>query len=296
MAPALVRDEAGVSTFWSLVGVVLLVAVILGVYYGYAVPRFGTSPVRASPGDEVQLRYIGRFEDTGLVFDTNIESIARDNATYPKAASFNAYGPWNVYEFKLGDPTDDQRPVPGFEQGIYNMAVGETRTIVVTPETGYGPANPALVQVKPIVESVVVRKVMNVAEFINYYGFDPVSGTNITDPFWGWNVFVQIASNIITTTNSPVPGEIVRPYDLWDAEVVGIDDAANDGEGVIEVRHRLDASMAHVVGQRDAEGQVTFVVTDVDLEAGTYILDFNREVVGRNLVFTVTMVDIIRLF
>ena len=296
MAYPLRRDDTGVSTFWSLVGVILLIAAILGVYYGYVAPSFGAPPLRALTGDSVQVNYVGTFEDTGLVFDTSLESIARDNATYPKAASFTFRAQWTTYNFRLGDPTDAQRPVPGFERGIYNMAMGETRTIVVPPELGYGPSNPALVQVKPILESVPVRLTMNETEFLIRYQTQAVSGMNVTDPFWKWNAFVGIAGGIVTVTNSPVPGQIVRPYGLWDAQVVSIDDAANEGEGVVFVRHLLDPSMAHRVAQKTSDGQVTFILTNVDPEAGTYTLDSNREVVGRTLLFTVTMVNIGRLF
>jgi len=296
MARRLVRDDTGVSTFWSLVGVLLLVAVILGVYYAYIVPRFGTPPLRAAPGDDVQVNYIGAFEETALVFDTSLESVARDNATYPKAVTFNFRSSWSTYNFRLGDPTDAQRPVPGFERGIYNMADGETRTIVVPPELGYGSANPALIDVNPLLESVPVRLTMNNTEFLVRYQTQAFSGMNVTDPFWRWNAFVSVSGNIITVTNSPDPGQIVRPYGLWDAQIVSIDDAANSGEGIILVRHLLDPSMANHVAQKSSDGQVMFILTDVDPEAGSYTLDYNREVVGRTLIFTVTMVHIGRLF
>jgi len=80
------------------------------------------------------------------------------------------------------------------------------------------------------------------------------------------------------------------------AQIVSIDDAANTGEGIILVRHLLDPSMANHVAQKSSDGQVMFILTDVDPEAGSYTLDYNREVVGRTLIFTVTMVHIGRLF
>jgi FKBP-type peptidyl-prolyl cis-trans isomerase 2 len=296
MARPLLHDDRGVSTFWSFVGVLVLVAAILGVYYGYVAPRFGTPPIHALAGDSVQVDYVGTFEDTGFVFDTSLESVARDNATYPKAVSFTFRSQWSTYNFRLGDPTDAQRPVPGFERGIYNMAVGETRTIVVPPELGYGPSDAALIQVKPIAESVPVRLTMNETEFLIRYQTQAVSGINVTDPFWKWSAFVSVAGGIVTVTNSPYPGQLLRPYGLWDAQVVSIDDGANDGEGLILVRHLLDPSMARRIGEKSSDGQVTFILSDVDLEAGTYTLDANREVVGRTLLFTVTMVNIGRLF
>ena len=52
----------------------------------------------------------------------------------------------------------------------------------------------------------------------------------------------------------------------------------------------LDASTVDRVGQRSAGGAVVFTVTAVDLNAGTYTLNFNSPVKGRTLIFHVTMV------
>src|SRR5947199_184586 len=170
MARSLRRDDRGVSTLWSFLGVVVLVAAILGVYYGYVVPKFGTSQTAA------------------------------------------------------------------------------------------------------------------------------ISGTNVTDPFWGWTATVSVAGTIVTVTNSPIPGQLVRPYGAWDAQVVSIDDAANAGVGAILVRHLLTPAMVDRVGQKKAGGTVVFVVTSVDTDAGTYTLNYNTPTKGRTLIFQVTMLSISRLY
>src|SRR5438093_6772355 len=85
MARSLRRDDDGVSTLWSFVGVVILVVAILGVYYGYVVPKLAAPPLRAQGGDQVQVDYVGTFVENGLVFDTSLQSIARDKAAFSKA-------------------------------------------------------------------------------------------------------------------------------------------------------------------------------------------------------------------
>ena len=42
MVRPLVRDDAGVSTLWSFIGVLILIIAIVGVYYGFVVPKFGS--------------------------------------------------------------------------------------------------------------------------------------------------------------------------------------------------------------------------------------------------------------
>src|SRR5881296_1265097 len=290
MARCLARDEEGVSTLWSFVGVLILVVAILGVYYGYVVPKFAAPPVRAQTGDQVQVNYIGTFAENGLVFDTSLPSIAQDNASYPKAFMFAWRESWSPLPVTIGSGG----VVSGFDTGIQGLAIGDSKTIVVPPALGYGPADPTKIFVKPLVESVPVRLTMDLSTFVAKYQAAAVSGTNVTDPFWGWPATVSVAGTIVTVTNSPIPGQLVRPYGGWDAQVVSIDDAANRGQGVISVHHLLTPAMVDRVGQKDAGGTVVFVVTAVDPVAGTYTLNYNTPTKGRTLVFQVTMRSITR--
>ena len=164
------------------------------------------------------------------------------------------------------------------------------------PALGYGLADPTKIFIKPLLESVPVRVTMDAASFATKYQATPASGTNVTDPFWGWTATVSVAGTIVTVTNSPIPGQLVRPYGAWDAQVVSIDDAANNGEGVILVHHLLTSAQVDRVGQKSTGGSVVFVVTGVDTVAGTYTVNYNTPTKGRTLVFQVTMVSISRLY
>ncbi|MGI0147971.1 MAG: FKBP-type peptidyl-prolyl cis-trans isomerase [Thermoplasmata archaeon] len=291
MARPLVRDEEGLSTLWSFVGVLILILAILGVYFGYVVPKFPPPPLRALAGDTVQVDYIGTFQND-LVFDTSLESVATDNASYPKALTFSWRSSWDPLPFTIGTGS----VVPGFDLGVQGLAEGEAKTVVVPPDQGYGLADPTKVFIKPLLESVPVRLTMNASGFAAVYHTDAVGGSNVTDPLWGWTATVGVAGSIVTVTNSPSPGEIVRPHGLWDARVLSIDDGADGGIGRIQVQHLLTAESVDRVGRRLPSGRVEFVVTAVDPAAGTYTLDFNDPVRGRTLVFQVTMVHIVRQF
>src|SRR2546428_13557999 len=290
MARSLRRDDRGVSTLWSFIGVVVLVAAILGVYYGYVVPKFGTPPLRAQRGDQRTVDYVGMFAENGLVFDTSVAAIAKDSASYPKAFMFAFHGDYAPLPVTIGSGG----VVPGFDIGIQGLAIGDSKRIVVPPALGYGPADPAKIFVKPLFETVPVRLTMDTSSFVATYQTAAVSGTNVTDPFWGWPATVSVAGTIVTVTNSPSPGQLVRPHGAWDAQVVSIDDAANAGEGAILVHHLLTPAMVDRVGQKNAGGTVVFVVTAVDPVAGTYTLNYNTPTKGRTLVFQVTMRSITR--
>lgn len=69
---------------------------------------------RVKEGDSVVISYIGRLED-GTVFDSTEDR--------------------NPLEFTVGEG----ELIPGLEQGILGMTPGESKTIVIPMELGYGP-------------------------------------------------------------------------------------------------------------------------------------------------------------
>lgn len=289
MARPLARDEEGASTLWSLVGALVLVAMILGVYFVYVVPKFPTPPDRVLVGDVVTVHYIGTFEN-GLVFDTSRVALARDNASFPKAFAFSWRSSFDTLTFEVG--REPAAVIRGFELGVQGLSVGDTRTVSVPPDLGYGAADPTKVQVRPLLESVPVRLTMDAGTFRNTYGSEPVGGSPVTDPVWGWTATVDVADTIITVTNSPTPLTTIRPYGGWDARVLSIDSGADGGKGRIEVQHLLTADSVDRVGRRATSGIVEFTVTAVDPDAGTYTVNFDDPTKGRLLVFQITIVRI----
>jgi FKBP-type peptidyl-prolyl cis-trans isomerase 2 len=71
---------------------------------------------QAKEGDKVKVHYTGKFED-GTLFDSSQER-----------------GP---LEFTVGSG----QLIPGFDQGVRGMAVGDKRTVEIAPENAYGERN-----------------------------------------------------------------------------------------------------------------------------------------------------------
>ena len=67
----------------------------------------------AAVGDTVTVHYTGRFTN-GTIFDSSVGS--------------------TPIQFRLGA----NQVIPGFEQGIVGMKVGEKRKLTIPPELGYG--------------------------------------------------------------------------------------------------------------------------------------------------------------
>lgn len=72
---------------------------------------------QAKEGDSVKVHYTGKLED-GTVFDSSRER--------------------EPLEFALGSG----QVIPGFENGIIGMDVGDTKEVTIPPEEAYGPRHP----------------------------------------------------------------------------------------------------------------------------------------------------------
>ncbi|MDX1556836.1 MAG: peptidylprolyl isomerase [Xanthomonadales bacterium] len=78
----------------------------------------------AKQGDTVRIHYTGKLED-GTVFDT---SEGRE-----------------PIEFTIGQG----QVIPGFEEGVTDMAEGEEKSVSIEPENAYGPKRDELIQDVP---------------------------------------------------------------------------------------------------------------------------------------------------
>ncbi|HYM39801.1 MAG TPA: FKBP-type peptidyl-prolyl cis-trans isomerase [Thermoplasmata archaeon] len=284
MARPLARDDSGLSDWIILLALVVAVAVVLGAYYVVFTPTPPSPPKLAGLGDTVYIDYIGTFQNDNLVFDTSIQSVAADNASYPKAFSFSWHASYTPLQFTIGDGS----VVKGFDEGVRGLAQGQTATVVVPENMGYGPADASKIHTYPLVQTFPVRVTMNQSAFSSYYNQVAVSATNVSDPIYGWSVQVSILNGLVVVTNSPYPSEVLRPYGKWTAVVLSVDDAANNGTGLITMQNKVDPSLVDVIGGTSPLSG-TFYLSAVDLSAGTYTLDFNKQVVGRTLVFQITL-------
>lgn len=288
MARPLAKDDAAISDWYVLLALVIAVVVVVGAYYVVFSPAPIPKRQTAQPGDSVYIDYVGYFDNDNLVFDTSLQRVAADNVSYPKAFSFSWRATYSNLQFTIGDGT----VIKGFNDGARGLSVGQSTTVSVPYTDGYGAANPSLIFVHNLVETVPVRQTWNESAFQAYYGQTAVSATNVSDPIYGWSVTVSILNGLVTTTNSPYPGEPVHPYTAWNANVLAIDDTANSGKGLITIQNHLDSTMIDKIGGKAPNGK-TFYLSAVDTSAGTYTLNFNKQVIGRTLVFQITLVRLV---
>ncbi len=80
----------------------------------------------AAMNDTVQVDYVGSLQ-SGAVFDTSVKAEAQ-KAGLPLRPSYSPL------EFTVGS----HMVIPGFENGVTGMKVGETKTVTIPPGEGYG--------------------------------------------------------------------------------------------------------------------------------------------------------------
>lgn len=93
----------------------------------------------AKPGDNVSVDYIGTFPD-GKVFDTSVEQVAKDHGMH------NPERNYEPLDFSVGA----HQVVPGFENAVIGMKIGETKDVTILPAEAYGDRKPELVVPVPM--------------------------------------------------------------------------------------------------------------------------------------------------
>lgn len=156
-------------------------------------------------GDCVDVNYIGRFADNGTVFDTAYEDVALDEGIYNEART---YEPLQIFV----DPNRNLTPpegysnysatmIQGFIEGLIGMEEGETKTVTIPPEKGYGIWNQSLAESYglspyPVESPVELVWSMERSLFSQYFSDVNIS-TNTT---FDWGKVMLGVNNTITAT------------------------------------------------------------------------------------------------
>jgi FKBP-type peptidyl-prolyl cis-trans isomerase 2 len=296
----------GFLTF--LVVIVLIVAGVgAGLLYEANHPKKPGSPTAVVVGDNVTVNYIGLFgsgPEKGKVFDTSIKSVAQDNVTYPKSLEYTprnstGYTPLPVHvgpkTAKGGDTVNGVSygsVVTGFWEGLIGLSVNVSRSVTVPPGEGYGPLNTSCLRTAPLVQKIPVEVSYTPAAFAKAYpGVTAATGNTFTDPTYDWSDRIASAnSSAVVVSRDPTAGETVKPFG-WTVLV------SNVTSSQITLESELTpSSVGSVLGNEAGTtvcSSTKFIVWSVDLSAGTFVENYNREVDGETLIFIVTVVTIV---
>ncbi len=241
----------------------------------------------AERGDEVKVDYVGKFVD-GRIFDTNIENMGR-NDSYPKSSTFDSNKQYQELSFIVGAGS----MVAGFDEGVMGMEEGQTKSISVPADKGYGEADPLLIYMIPIVDTVPLYESITRAEFDANYSSEIIqAGITTSHHFWGWPVrIVSIDNASVTIENNPAFGENYRGFS-WNTTITDI----STSKGEINLKHlvgiEVDNPIITPAMYRKYDNSLPMNANDkgvATVENNQIIIDFNREVVGKTLIFEVTL-------
>ncbi len=256
--------------------------------------------VQIMDGDEVTVDYIGRFlgagSDQGPVFDTSLREVA-DDISIPKSQGFMTKPVYDDLAFTVGSG----QMVKGFEESVLGKKQGQTFTVTVPPEKGYGAAIPELIYTFNTTQTLSLREVLSTDEFSRTYpGISAGSVRSFLHPFWGWEVSVLNSNSLeVTIMHQPVFGKDYHPLP-WNVTVKDISTERN----TFTLQHQVYeiSSLTKVpfpeIGKLDPSWANSAIVANsnnppmegfVTSKGGTITLDFNKEVAGKTLVFQITI-------
>jgi len=297
-----------------LLAVVLIVVVIAAGVTGGALLYYEVnhhSPAagvgRVQVGDNVTVNYIGIFANgpqQGRVFDTSQYSVALDNTSWPKSLQYSSrgdkpsdYTPLGVYVgpnapsggYTIGNLTFGS-VVTGFWQGLVGIPANQTHYITVPPSLGYSFVNSSCFVTRNLTTIYPVVVTVTPPEFSDLFpGVNATSGVSFTDPLYGWTDLILTANATgVMYENLPSLGMIVSPQG-WPVKVTNISATQ------ITLSSQLTPDQSGLVAGHSTGstcGTTKFIISQVNLGAGTFVEDYNPEVNGQTLIFIVSVVDV----
>lgn len=248
-------------------------------------------------GDNISVDYIGSLEN-GKIFDTSIESVAIESNLFTPGRKYKPF------HFIVGKG----ETIKGFDEGVIGMRVGETKTLTIPPEKGYGLINTRMIQSSPIIEEVPTRfpRVVEIpaGEFESSFGSRKV-GDTVTIPGTDINLTVdKIASNVSLSYNLKV-GDRIPSGAPWNETVVKVDDKNITVEYSVKKNETVQLpdvpwnttvigvnsdkiTMRHnpipekVIRTMFGQVKISFNETSI-------IMDRNHELAGKTLIFNITL-------
>ncbi|HEC95734.1 MAG TPA: hypothetical protein ENI50_01785, partial [Euryarchaeota archaeon] len=142
--------------------VILIIVIIGGCISGNEKEKMEV----VEPGDIVTINFIGWEKETGGIFDTTIQE--EDVTKETELDDTHKYTPQRI-TVKAANPAPGTiRTLPGLEEALIGMKVGEEKIVEVPPEKGYG--YPDENQIKKLERIQEVPRYINVPiiEKINY--------------------------------------------------------------------------------------------------------------------------------
>ncbi|ACS34050.1 FKBP-type peptidyl-prolyl cis-trans isomerase [Thermococcus gammatolerans] len=220
--------------------------------------------VKVEKGDVIRLRYTGRIKETGEIFDTTDEEIAKQAGIYKESG---VYGPVPI-------AVGAGHVIKGLDEQLEGLEVGKKYEIIVPPEKGFGKRDPKLI------------KVFTLGQF-RRQGIIPFPGMPIEIESEGGR---KIKGRVLTVSGGRVRVDFNHPYAgkhlIYEVEIVEkVEDPIEKVKAMIELRlPRIDTNKVVIeVGEKDVTINFTPVLEEIDkntLVLGEILLESDLKFIG----------------
>jgi FKBP-type peptidyl-prolyl cis-trans isomerase 2 len=220
----------------------------------------------AKTGDIVELDYMGQYPNR-TVFDTSVEEIAKEAGIFIQGRD---YQPIVV-------TVGMQEVVPGIENAIIGMRVGEEKTVTVTPDIGYGEWSAENIEELPLIQNTSRTESIPIDVFENTTGQKAVANTTIRIPEMRWSITIlDMDESEVFIRHNPENGTIV-PTVFGNTTLTVTDD-------------RIYAKLG--VKPKDKILTEQGYVTVINVTDETMTIDANHELAGQTVIFTLRLLSI----
>ena len=208
------------------IGIVALAAILVGILFITSME--GSAVVEM--GDSIQVDYTGKLPD-GTVFDTSDPEVAKSAGDYQEGR------PYQPLPVVMGA----QSVIKGFEDGLLGMKVGESKTLTIAPENGYGPSDPTKIDVVPQLNDISATQTFEREievpgiQFNITFGTENDVGDTVTVPDSPINLTIIEIGDTVKLSYDMEVGDIVdRRETLWTDEVIEVNSSH------IVIRHNVE--------------------------------------------------------
>ncbi len=215
-------------------------------------------------GDVIRLHYTGKVKETGEIFDTTYEDVAKEAGIYSEKG---IYGPVPI-------AVGAGHVLKGLDEQLEGLEVGKKYEIIVPPEKGFGKRDPKLI------------KTFTLGQF-RRSGIAPFPGMPVEIETEGGR---KLKGRVLTVSGGRVRVDFNHPYAgkhlVYEVEVIEkIDDPIEKVKALMELRMpSVDREKVIIeVGEKDVTVDFTPVLEEVDkntLVLGEILLESDLKFLG----------------
>ena len=220
--------------------------------------------VKVQKGDVIRLNYTGKVKETGEIFDTTFEDVAKEAGIYTENG---VYGPVPI-------AVGAGHVLKGLDEQLEGLEVGKKYEIIVPPEKGFGKRDPKLI------------KTFTLGQF-RRQGIYPFPGMPVEIETDSGR---KLKGKVMTVSGGRVRVDFNHPYAgkhlVYEVEVVEkIEDPIEKVKALIELRMpRIDTEKVVIeVGEKDVTVDFSGLMEEADkntIVLGEILLESDLKFIG----------------